>query len=64
MALAKFVAVAAPGHIAEVGAVVADDVDVGACAADQSGELTGGVNLIAVVFLNEDVAQQVRIGRP
>ena len=62
MALAKFIAIAAPGHIAEVGTVVADDVDVGATAAHQFSKLAEGIYLISVILLDEYIAHDVWIG--
>ena len=57
MSLAKLVAVAAPGHIAEITAVVADDMNICAIAADEPLDVAGWIGGIAVIFLDQEVAK-------
>jgi len=62
MPLTGLVAVPPPGHVPEVRAIIADDVDVGTHAADQPRHLSLGVGLIVVVLLDEDVVARRGLG--
>src|SRR5688500_4338822 len=55
MALAVLIAIAAPRHIAEVHAVIANDMNVGAHASGESQELDFRIAKVAVIFLNQNV---------
>ena len=63
VSLAEFIVVAAPGHVAHVGPVFADNVDIGPGAARQPRDRAFGRGRIAVVLLHEDIVLLLRIER-
>src|SRR5439155_12574853 len=63
MALAKFIAVSAPGQVPEVAAIFANDVNVCAVAADAFEHFPLGVRQTAMVLLHQNVVALIRIFR-